>query len=60
MDINVAEIRMLLGICVRGLHDVRDDETNNLTPPDRMEIQEISEKAEEAYDALRPWAPDEW
>lgn len=58
MKLTVDEIRMLLGMCVRGLRDIRDNETSDLRQTEKMEIQDISEKVEEAYDHLRPWAPD--
>ena len=58
MDLTAHEIRILLGMCVRGLRDIRDCETSDLLQAERMEIQDISETVEEAYDHLRPWAPD--
>jgi hypothetical protein len=58
MDLTADEIRMLLGMATRGLRDMRDSETNDLNHTDRMQLQEISEKVEDAYDDLRPWAPD--
>lgn len=58
MDINVHEIRILLGMCVRGLHDLRDTETNDLQDAERMEIGQLAERLSEIHWDLRPWAPD--
>ena len=58
MTLTFDEVRMLLGMCVRGLRDIRDDETSDLDQSGRMEIQDICDKVEEAYDGLYPFAPD--
>lgn len=57
MDLTVDEIRMMLGICFRGLRHWR--ETNKeLTPKDDDWLFNIGERIEGAYDDLYPFAPD--
>lgn len=58
MNINIDEIRMLLGICVRGIRDLRDSETEDLKDSERMELSEIADKLSDLHWDLHPWAPD--
>ena len=58
MNLTVDEIQTLLGMCIRGLRDLRNSENPDMNHTSRYELGEISEKVEGAYDDLRPWAPD--
>lgn len=57
MDLSVDEIRTLLGICVRGLRHVREND-RYLRASERDHIHNMEIRVEEVYDDLYPLAPD--
>jgi hypothetical protein len=57
MDLSVDEIRMLLGMCVRGLRHFREH-NKRLRSAERDNIHNMEIRIEEVYDDLYPLAPD--
>jgi hypothetical protein len=57
MDLSVDEIRILLGMCVRGLRHFREH-NKRLRSAERDNIHNMEIRIEEVYDDLYPLAPD--
>jgi len=49
MDLNIEEIRTLLGMCVRALHDRREREHHQIA---RDSMDNMANRIEEVYDEL--------
>jgi hypothetical protein len=58
MTLTPDEIRMLLGMCVRGLRDLQDSETEGIRDEDRVELSEMVDTLSYIHSSLHPWAPD--
>lgn len=58
MRMSYGEIRTLVALAIRGLREIRDDDREDLRPPERNQLFDFGEQLEEVYEGLRPWAPD--